>query len=87
MLTTWHPLSAKVGSHFADKRRSFGRYSSLADSDHGVCLLRKVNSYIADYRVNTVNLKSEGNDTEMHEKYMHVRYSVSLSCRKSVTYM
>jgi hypothetical protein len=45
-LTMRRPLSAKIDINFSDKRRLPGRYSSPADSSHGVCFDLFVNYFM-----------------------------------------
>jgi hypothetical protein len=45
-LTTRPPFTVKIGTNFSDKRRSLGRYSSLADSGHGAYFLFVANTAV-----------------------------------------
>jgi hypothetical protein len=41
-MTTLHSSIRKVSTNFIDRRRSLGRYSSLADSGNGICFVYKI---------------------------------------------
>jgi hypothetical protein len=62
MLTTWHPLPAKVGRNFADKQQSFSQCSSFADSGHGVFCGRQWETLSKKYVMNSSWAKEYGQD-------------------------
>jgi hypothetical protein len=72
-MNTWHPLSAKVGTNFADNRRS------LVGSDHGVFRRKYITLFwmqviqfilYVDYRLYNLHNFGGGGGTKLKRNYI-----------------